>query len=293
VLQPEAILAWYGDGWLQSGLLGISDKDLKSSVEWPSLEFIKLTAGLTNRNYLFSLADKKFVLRIAADNSDELSLDRSSEYCIHQHAAEAGLVSPILFRHESDDFWLREFIVGEELNQQALTASVLQSVSAAFDTLHADQSLQSVPQLDLLSKASAYWRMIDSSDSRVDGEADFQPLRTRITELLQCAFEQPRLALCHLDPTLNNWIQSENGLQLLDWEYAALANPLLDYAAFVQGAELDQQQQEQLLHGLVYSDQDWQLAQKQMQALSLLWYKAQKLISAEEFKQQCQALIKY
>lgn len=293
MLQPEAILTRYGDDWLQLGLLGISDEYFKPPVEWSGLEFNKLTAGLTNRNYLFSLADKKFVLRIAADNSDVLALDRISEYRIHQHAAEAGLVSPILFRHEDDNFWLREYIVGEELNQQGLTVSVLRSVSAAFDTLHADQSLQNVPQLDLLSKASAYWRMIDGSDSRAAGEADFQPLRAQITELLQCAFEQPRLALCHLDPTLNNWIKTGNGLQLLDWEYAALANPLLDYAAFVQGAELDQQQQEQLLQGLVYSDRDWQLAQKQMQALSLLWYKAQRLISAEEFKQQCQALIKY
>jgi len=293
VLQPEAILARYGDDWLQSGLLGISEEDFNSPVEWSSLEFIKLTAGLTNRNYLFSLADKKFVLRIAADNSDELSLDRISECRIHQHAAKAGLVSPILFHHESEDFWLREYIVGEELNQQGLTASVLRSVSAAFDTLHADQSLQNVQQLDLLSKASAYWRMIDSSDSRVDGEADFPSLHVQITELLECAFESPELALCHLDPTLNNWIKTENGLQLLDWEYAALANPLLDYAAFVQGAQLDLPQQEQLLQGLVYSDQDWQLAQKQMQALSLLWYKAQRLISAEEFKHQCQALIKY
>lgn len=289
MLQPEEILTRHAGGWLQSGVLGISLSGSEDAVTASELNIRKFSSGLTNRNYRFSMANTDFVLRIAADNSQALALDRDAEYRIHQTVAQAGLIAPILIREPSDAFWVRPYVAGQELDLQCISEPLIAAVSNTFHSLHNLPLLEDIPVLNLQEKARAYWQMI--SDEGEEGE--FHQQQQVIGQLLLQTFDNSLLALCHLDPTLNNWLATEHGLQLLDWEYAALANPLLDYAAFALAAGLSPAQQQRLLQTMTVSAYDWLLAKKQMQALSLLWYKAQRLISAEEFKQQCQALIKY
>ena len=284
MLRPEIILKDHGPDWLKSGLFNVA---ITAFPDWSQISIKTIYGGLTNQNYLFSVADNKFVLRIGSDNSDALALDREAEYKIHQHVAACGLVRPILYRSESDKFWLREYIQGKELQQADLSPATIRLIADAFVALHALPIEHDIPVLSLQDKAKAYWSIIQAQSDT----SECLLLRDQIDNVLQQNFSENKLALCHLDPVLNNWLQTEAGLQLLDWEYAALANPLLDYAAFAQAAELDNVQQHELVATLQPAEADWLLAQKQMQLLSLLWYKAQSLISAEEFIQQCQLLI--
>jgi thiamine kinase-like enzyme len=57
-------------------------------------------------------------------------------------------------------------------------------------------------------------------------------------------FDDAPKALCHFDPTPGNWLWpiEADDPKLIDWEYAALSNPWVDLATFVDGFQLDQTQ---------------------------------------------------
>tara|TARA_B100001245_G_C22581172_1_gene288885 strand:- start:259 stop:570 length:312 start_codon:yes stop_codon:yes gene_type:complete len=96
-----------------------------------------------------------------------------------------------------------------------------------------------------------------------------------------------------MDPLPANWIENDAGeLILLDWEYAAIGHPLWDIAALFQAAGLSQEQEHSLLlDGLNQKyNASWRQAKRQMQYLSVLWYGAQRLWSAEHLAQELSAL---
>ena len=86
-----------------------------------------------------------------------------------------------------------------------------------------------------------------------------------------------------MDPTLSNWLSTQQGLRLLDWEYAGIGHPFWDVAALAINPGLSEQQRDRLIKGYgIRKDHKWYLAEAQMRWLSALWYRAQGLWSDRE-----------
>src|SRR5690554_7182365 len=92
------------------------------------------------------------------------------------------------------------------------------------------------------------------------------------------------LALCHMDPTPANWIKTASGeLVLLDWEYAAIGHPWWDIAALIQQVKLSTEDEHELLNAYgIAQGKNWQLAQAQMDYMSVLWYGAHRYWSEDK-----------
>ena len=80
-----------------------------------------------------------------------------------------------------------------------------------------------------------------------------------------------------MDPTAANWIASEQGLVLLDWEYAALGHPLWDMAGLIQQANLSVKKKAKYCAIRLRPDASWYRAKAQLRYLEVLWYRAQNL----------------
>ncbi len=104
------------------------------------------------------------------------------------------------------------------------------------------------------------------------------PLESAIASALRAhceAYRLPRsLALCHHDWHPGNLVVSDDRWVLLDWEFAALGDPAMDVAAAAQGFGLTDAQLEYLAAELGISTQRTQQARCLMEAVALLWYRA-------------------
>ena len=143
----------------------------------------------------------------------------------------------------------------------------------------------SLPKINIREAAEAYWQIFESKHPNDE--------LLKMKAVMQIIMEEPPegdFCLCHMDPVLANWLYTPQGLQLLDWEYAGIAHPLWDLAAFWQGIKeqftIDEDNKTQMLELekleekilTLYGVTDltaWRRANLQMEYLSSLWYRAQ------------------
>ncbi|MEN9465394.1 MAG: hypothetical protein RL217_1575 [Pseudomonadota bacterium] len=250
-------------------------------TQWPNWGLCKkainathisaLKGGLTNVCYLLTLDLGQYVLRISA-NADALGIDRDSEYRLQQMLAEKDLAPSIRYRESENQYWLRDYVKGEALSPADLTLENLQKMAQHLQKVHCLKLNFALNKIDITQKAERYWQtFLPQSDQA------FLALKAYFQHHLA---KDPvgELCLCHMDPTAANWIASEQGLVLLDWEYAALGHPLWDVAGLIQQANLSLKEEGQILTQLGYAqDANWYRAKAQLRYLEVLWYRAQNL----------------
>lgn len=253
-----------------------------------------LIGGLTNSCYQLSLDTGEYIIRISADNTHALGIDRQVEKTIHQWVSRLNFTSAIRYCDDEDRYWIRDYIEGEVLsdNVAAMSQNTLVYLVEQLKALHQIPVEIDLPVVNISEKAEAYWKMLEQRDPEND--------IIKMKPLMQVAMSEPpagKFCLCHLDPVLANWLYTQDGLQLLDWEYAGFAHPLWDLAALYQGIkhgimqsispasdgisnnshpEIEKDLEENIL--ALYGVTDlvaWRRACVQMEYLSSLWYQAQ------------------
>lgn len=253
-----------------------------------------LIGGLTNSCYQLSLDTGEYIIRISADNTHALGIDRQVEKTIHQWVSRLNFTSAIRYCDDEDRYWIRDYIEGEVLsdNVAAMSQNTLVYLVEQLKALHQLPVKIDLPAVNISEKADAYWKMLEQRDPEND--------IIKMKPLMQVAMSEPpagKFCLCHLDPVLANWLYTQDGLQLLDWEYAGFAHPLWDLAALYQGIkhgimqsicpvsdgisnnshpEIEKDLEENIL--ALYGVTDlvaWRRACVQMEYLSSLWYQAQ------------------
>ncbi len=253
-----------------------------------------LIGGLTNSCYQLSLETGEYIIRISADNTQALGIDRHVEKTIHQWVSRLNFTSAIRYCDDEDRYWIRDYIEGEVLsdNVAAMSQNTLVYLVEQLKALHQIPVEIDLPVVNISEKAEAYWKMLEQRDPEND--------IIKMKPLMQVAMSEPPagdFCLCHLDPVLANWLYTQDGLQLLDWEYAGFAHPLWDLAALYQGIkhgimqsispasdgisnnshpEIEKDLEENIL--ALYGVTDlvaWRRACVQMEYLSSLWYQAQ------------------
>lgn len=243
-----------------------------------------MQGGLTNICYRLSLETGEYILRIGAENTQALAIDRNKEKAIHQRVAEQDLTSPIRYSSDNNSYWIRDFIEGEVISESIVDVSELSETLLAY-LVEQLKALHELPVQLLLEPvnisdiAENYWLELARQNPN-DELLKMEPL-------MQVAMSEPpagEFCLCHLDPVLSNWLYTAEGLKLLDWEYAGLAHPLWDLAALFQDIKLSlthspeslSQLEEKLLRLYGISDQvAWRRANVQMEYLSSLWHRVQ------------------
>lgn len=248
-----------------------------------------LAGGLTNICYQLSLDSGEYVIRISAENTQALGIDRQVEKSIHQLVSSLQFTSALRYCDDSDHYWIRDFIEGEPLNDNDsnISDSSLVYMIEQLKALHQIPVELALPQVNISDKADAYWNILEAK--KTDDEM------LKMKALMQVAMSEPpegKFCLCHLDPVPANWLYTAEGLKLLDWEYAGFGHPLWDLAALLQGIVQDmgsrsdkgaddrsaaEERVEQRIIELygIENPLAWRRAKVQMEYLSSLWYKAQ------------------
>jgi aminoglycoside phosphotransferase (APT) family kinase protein len=193
----------------------------------PSIETSRLSGGSVNRSYSVFTPAGRFVLRLSQAPDAWLTSDRSVERKLHRIAAAAGIAPRIV--HGDDQWLITEYVVGRLWMEPDFANP--ERLARLGDTLHRLHQLPAPDcgRFDMLETLSGYAERVGSDE---DGQlADYLNSAAAAWRISGAAGRP--LAILHHDLHGSNLIESARGLALIDWECAAVSDPLLDVACIL------------------------------------------------------------
>lgn len=210
---------------------------------------ISSLGGITNQSYRLQSREHDFVLRWPNSTASRY-LDRRAELGNVQMVAELGLFPPILAADPDIGWYITMFIPGAT----ALSAADF-AKPALFDTV--------VLMLSKLHGSGLSFPSQQGLFEAIDLYISFAPMPH--LETLRRELEPARLALqrhplpripCHIDPSPSNFVLgNDSRLYLIDWEFAAMEEPLWDLAAVAQEQGVDKEMARARIEPLIGSEQ--------------------------------------
>ncbi|MBM6763552.1 phosphotransferase [Ligilactobacillus agilis] len=226
---------------LLSEILNVNSNSIK--------DITVLKKGMTNRSFLFSCEDKKYIMRIPGEGSNEL-IDRQKEAKIYELLGKEKITENVLYINPDNGYKLTEFVAGAR-NCNIDNNSDLEKCMETLRKFHslklkADFEFNLYKQIDFYEKlrgANSNYRDYDFVKERVLGLKDYIDTLTK------------DYILCHIDANPDNFLIDKAGnVMLIDWEYAAMQDPDVDIAMFAIYAMYDRRQTDNLIN-IYYQNQ--------------------------------------
>ncbi|MCI8601631.1 MAG: phosphotransferase [Oscillospiraceae bacterium] len=215
-------------------------------LEEDELEEISFAGGITNTNFLVCARGKKYILRLPGLMTETL-INRINEKFNAQVASDHGFNCRIIYCNAETGIKLSEYIEGAE-TMTPRTIRLDENMKKAADIfrrLHrSDFKMNNT--FDIFEQGEEYERMMEDPAAQMyEGYMEMRPkvmgeVRGRLREL---GYDLTRP--CHCDGVAANWVKDKDGrLYLIDWEYSAQSEPLLDLAYFLMENEYTPEEEE-------------------------------------------------
>ncbi|MEX2106939.1 MAG: phosphotransferase [Solirubrobacterales bacterium] len=205
-----------------------------------------LAGGITNRNYRARFGGRNVVIRLPGKDTGLLEIDRGAERAANECAARAGVAPAVAAMLEQPPCLVTYFVEGEEISADELRQpEALREVARSLRAIHECG--------ERLPGAFSPFRIVETYAGRATergGEvpAAFGPALSaaaRIEAALARREEAP--VPCHNDLLAANFIRSEAGVRIIDWEYAGMGDRYFDLGNFAVNNELAPGQESALL----------------------------------------------
>ena len=190
-----------------------------------------LKKGMTNRSFLFSCKDKKYIMRIPGEGTDQL-INRRQEAAVYQTIAGRRICDEIAYINPENGYKITEYLEGARVCD-AENEEDLQKCMKKLREFHG-QKLRVDHSFDLFGQMEYYESLWEGTPSAYK---DYEKTKEHVLQLKDYieanAGEQ---VLTHIDAVPDNFLfVKENGkeeIRLIDWEYAGMQDPHVDIAMF-------------------------------------------------------------
>ena len=203
----------------------------------------QLTVGMTNLEYVFAYNNERFIIRLPGVGTDK-TVNRKQEAEVYNTINGLGLCEDILYINPENGIKISKFIEDTHMCDPNNDADVLLSLKTVC-RLH-----------DMELKVNHTWdtyEAFDLYDSIWKGHPsifkDYEKLKNEVVGLRSFieSFDT-KYILTHIDPNHNNLLITNNSenpkAYLIDWEFAAMQDPLLDLICFAIFAFYDRDRME-------------------------------------------------
>ena len=197
-------------------------KDL--DINFDNAEVTYLKQGKTNKSYLMDFTNFRLVLRINADNSSDLGINRVNEEIILNALDDISVSPKIIYCDESYKYLIYEYVEGYNLDIKKITKKNKKTLT---DLILRYQSVDiNLPKFDYYAYLSKYLDLLKKQSK--DKKFDSEKLESFLIDLekFQKADWIPKLV--HHD-LVTNIIKTNNSFKILDWEYAGNGFSSFDY----------------------------------------------------------------
>lgn len=190
-----------------------------------------LKKGMTNRSFLFSCKDKKYIMRIPGEGTDQL-INRRQEAAVYQTIAGRKICDEIAYINPENGYKITEYLEGARVCD-AENEEDLQKCMKKLREFHG-QKLRVDHSFDLFGQMEYYESLWEGTPSAYK---DYEKTKDHVLQLKDYIEENAgEQVLTHIDAVPDNFLfVQENGkeeIRLIDWEYAGMQDPHVDIAMF-------------------------------------------------------------
>ena len=206
-----------------------------------------LKKGMTNRSFLFSVKDRKYIMRIPGEGTDRL-INRYQEAEVYQAIKGKGLCDDLIYMNPQNGYKITKYIENvrccDPFNREDLKICMKK-----LRNFHA-MKLKVSHVFDIFERIDFYEGLWNGHPSIYRDykttKANVLSLRPFIEEH-KCEFQ-----LTHIDAVPDNFLfdtstTGELAVQLTDWEYAGMQDKHVDIAMFAIYSMYDKMQIDHLI----------------------------------------------
>lgn len=195
-----------------------------------------LEGGITNRNYRVVVGDGVFVLRIPAQTTALLGVDRRVEYVVSRLVAAAGVGPDVVAFLEPEGALVTSFVAGKPVSDEAVhDPLMLQRIA---------HSLRRVHQAGVVDANFSPFRVVEAYATTATRHGGRLPPAFERAQPIAAAIEQAlpheALVLCHNDLLNANFIDDGSTIRIVDWEYAGMGDRFFDFGNFAVNHQLSE-----------------------------------------------------
>jgi len=211
-------------GELLQHVPGCEDGELPFSQEM-------IGGGKVNHSFLVRTRRGRFVVRLNENTDADPGLDRDRELALHTAAADAGIAPQVIYAAPDRSCLITDYVDGRLWTPHYFTR--MRDLRSLGQRLRALHSLTPPPvtHFDPLSVARRYAELIVSSEPDEGGRIQFL-LASGAEALGRSGCEKRAPAIVHSDLHHGNVLTADR-VYFIDWEYAQVADPLLDLACIM------------------------------------------------------------
>jgi thiamine kinase-like enzyme len=196
------------------------------------LTLTALTGGITNRNFLVTVAGRagRYVIRLAGNDTHLLGISREVEHAATLAAAGVGVGPEVTAFIRPEGYLVTRFIEGSPVSDQAVhQAATQRRVGESLRRIHDGPP---IPGLFIPFRiVEAYRALAAARGVVIPREYELAESFARRIEL---AFLSNPIEMrpCHNDLLNANFIDDGTRIRIVDWEYAGMGDPFFDLGNF-------------------------------------------------------------
>jgi len=214
-----------------------------------------LKSGMTNKSFLFTVKEKNYIFRIPGPGTEQL-INRKQEKANYDAIKELHLSDTVIHFDGATGYKISKFYENSR-NCNPKNEAEVDACMKVLSKFH--QSGVTVEHDFDLRKQISFYETLCSQTHAIQFE-DYHKVRPHMTELLDRldTMKIPKV-LAHIDSVFANFlILSDNQIRLIDWEYAGMADKLIDPAMFSIYAYYDEAEADRLLRSYLGREPDSQ-----------------------------------
>ena len=227
---------------LKSDAIAIISKVLKVKNS-EIVDITVLKKGMTNRSFLFTCKDKKYIMRIPGEGTDRL-INRKEESQVYTTISGKNICDNIAYINPENGYKITEFI--EE--SRVCDAKKIDDLKACMKKLREfhNMKLSVDHEFDIFKQIDFYESLWNGNKSIYK---DYKKTKQHVFSLQKYINSHVKTkCLTHIDAVPDNFLFTKDGdIWLIDWEYAGMQDPHVDIAMFCIYALYDRQEVDQLI----------------------------------------------
>ena len=214
----------------------LADIPLYRGVDPTRLSITRM-GGVSNRSFRIAGPTGVHVLRLAGAAADTI-VDRRAEAANARAAAAAGVGPEVLHADPASAVLLTRFIDGATMSREAFRdPGVITRAALALGRLHV-MGARFAGRLDPFAALVGYAAALDGLGAPLPNGCD-AALGEAASVGEALAAHPPADAPCHADPVPENFLDAGASMYLIDYEYAAMGDPMWDLAYLAVEAGMD------------------------------------------------------
>lgn len=187
----------------------------------------RLMGGMSNYTYVFEANGTRYTFRIPGKNADKF-VDRTIEKSNIELVQHLGLNNHTIFLDEHDGYKIAEYIEGTPLSE----LNPLEHLQEAADVLHKihESGLNACNDYDPVGRLAFYESHLEEYNYNHDKR--YFELKEHWESLTSKYMNKENLVLTHGDSQISNFLVTDDGLRLMDWEFTGNNDAFYDIACF-------------------------------------------------------------